>query len=68
VAGVSKDVSVAIGNKLLLLPHVSILTQLQNVTDIIGFGGIVWLDPNNARKIMRFGKVLSGLFLGKLSL
>jgi len=61
------DVSVAIGNKLLLLPHVAILTQLQNVTDI-GFGGIIWLDLNNARKTTRFGKVFSGLFLGRLGL
>ena len=66
-------VSVAIGNKLLLLPHVAILTQSQNVTDIIGFGGIVWPDLKNARKNMRFGTrdfscFFSDLFLGKLGL
>jgi hypothetical protein len=61
------DVSVAIGNKLLLLPHVAILTQLQNVT-VIWFGGIVWLDLNNARKTVRFGTFFFGLLLGKLGL
>jgi hypothetical protein len=48
-------VSVATENKPLVLPHISILTQLQNITDVIGFGGIVWLDLKNVKKTMRFG-------------
>jgi hypothetical protein len=66
-------VSLATRNKLLLLPHVAILTQLQTVTDVIGFGGIVWLDLKKCEKNheiwnVRFFLVFSELRLGKLDL
>jgi hypothetical protein len=63
MAGDSMVVSVATGNKLLPLPHVSFLTQLQNVTDVIGFEGIVWLDIKNARKTMNLEQEIFLLFL-----